>query len=593
MSLYKDASLVMIPTAYKDGRLYSIRPTDGSGDFGFSRGSNLAATRVDVNGLIEKGRENLLLQSNNFGTTWTNVSTTETGGQSGYDGSSDAWLITKSGANGRLDQTISASGVLTFSIYAKANALNWIYLRIDGSGGNHDVYFDLVNGAVGINNLLIDSDIQSVGNGYYRCSVSFNDTISVVRVYPADGDGNRSGTSGSIYIQDAQLEQGLVATDYIETTTTSVSAGILEDMPRLDYSGGASCPSLLLEPSRTNLIPQSEYFGGYTLVNVTADANNATSPEGVQNAYKIVEDSANTNKHFRAANTTLTASTYAVSAFIKPNNCDVISLREGAVSGDAFTYKFSTGGSSIQGSRWNGATIEAEDYGNGWYRISANFTATTGASHNFRIHLLGNEFNQTTNPSVGTYTYTGDGASGIWVYGFQAEQGSYPTSYIPTYGTSQTRSVDSCLATGVSDLIGQTEGTLFVEYNSNVTEDDSFFIVADDGTANNRIVLYSNTPNNLALVINNGGVLQVVIANITLATGTNKFAVGYANNDVVLYLNGTQVGIDNTATIPATSALRMGTDNTGAAYASGKATKQALVFKTRLSNAELAALTTL
>ena len=64
MSLYKDASLVMIPSAVKDGKLYSIRPTDGSGDFTFSRGSNLAATRVDVNGLIEKGRENLLLQSN-------------------------------------------------------------------------------------------------------------------------------------------------------------------------------------------------------------------------------------------------------------------------------------------------------------------------------------------------------------------------------------------------------------------------------------------------------------------------------------------------------------------------------------------------
>ena len=66
MSLYKDASLVMIPSAYKDGKLYSIRPTDGDGDFTFSRGSNLAATRVDVNGLIEKGRENVLLHSNDF-----------------------------------------------------------------------------------------------------------------------------------------------------------------------------------------------------------------------------------------------------------------------------------------------------------------------------------------------------------------------------------------------------------------------------------------------------------------------------------------------------------------------------------------------
>ena len=67
----------MIPSAYKDGKLYSIRPTDGSGDFTFSRGSNLAATRVDVNGLIEKGRENLLLQSNQFDTTWYNFNTTQ------------------------------------------------------------------------------------------------------------------------------------------------------------------------------------------------------------------------------------------------------------------------------------------------------------------------------------------------------------------------------------------------------------------------------------------------------------------------------------------------------------------------------------
>ena len=66
MSLYKDASLVMLPSAYKDGKLYSIRPTDGSGDFTFSRGTNLSATRVNASQLIEKGRENTLLYSNDF-----------------------------------------------------------------------------------------------------------------------------------------------------------------------------------------------------------------------------------------------------------------------------------------------------------------------------------------------------------------------------------------------------------------------------------------------------------------------------------------------------------------------------------------------
>ena len=135
MSLYKDASLVMIPSAYKDGKLYSIRPTDGDGDFTFSRGSNLAATRVDVNGLIEKGRENLLLQSNQFDTTWTKSNASVTGGQGGYDGGNNAWLLQALGTTSYLIQNISASNgyVYTQSIYAKSGNTDFISLTF-GSG---------------------------------------------------------------------------------------------------------------------------------------------------------------------------------------------------------------------------------------------------------------------------------------------------------------------------------------------------------------------------------------------------------------------------------------------------------------------------
>ena len=96
MSFFDDASLAFLPSggAGKDGKAYSIKPTDGSGDFTFSRGSNLAATRVGPTGLTEKGRENLLLQSNQFDTTWTNfLIDTPTSGQAGYDGTNNAWLI--------------------------------------------------------------------------------------------------------------------------------------------------------------------------------------------------------------------------------------------------------------------------------------------------------------------------------------------------------------------------------------------------------------------------------------------------------------------------------------------------------------------
>ena len=116
MSFFDDASLAFLPSgaAGKDGKAYSIKPTDGTGDFTFSRGSNLSATRIGSDGLIEKGRENLLKQSNAFSTSpWTDVTASVTSGQSGYDGSSDAWLLEKSGASGRILQSISAvSGVL-------------------------------------------------------------------------------------------------------------------------------------------------------------------------------------------------------------------------------------------------------------------------------------------------------------------------------------------------------------------------------------------------------------------------------------------------------------------------------------------------
>ena len=69
MSYFDDASLVMIPSGYKDQKVYSVKPIDGSGDLTFSRASN--ATRVNSSGLVEKVRTNLLLQSNSFDTTWT------------------------------------------------------------------------------------------------------------------------------------------------------------------------------------------------------------------------------------------------------------------------------------------------------------------------------------------------------------------------------------------------------------------------------------------------------------------------------------------------------------------------------------------
>ena len=257
----EQASLIMVPSGYEDGTLGSLKPTDGTGDFTFSRGSNISATRVNADGYIEKGYENLLLQSNTFDTTWANINSTETSGQQGYDGSNDAWLLEKSAANGFIYQSISTSGVQTLSIYAKQGSANSIRLLVLASGGSGDLDYNLSTGVIDSTSpsVIGSANIQDVGNGWYRCSFSVNfSPTTQLRIYPAE-NGSTSSTSGSIYIQDAMLNQGMVAYPYVETTTAPVAGGILEDMPRLDYSNG-SCPSLLLEPSRTNLIRYSEYI---------------------------------------------------------------------------------------------------------------------------------------------------------------------------------------------------------------------------------------------------------------------------------------------------------------------------------------------
>ena len=425
-NFFNKASLVMVPDAPIDGKLPSVKPEDRSGDFTFSRGSNLAATRVNKSGLIEKGRENLLLQSNQFDTTWVNASSSETSGQMGYDGSSDAWLLNKSGSGGRIYQNVAVSGLHTFSVYAKADTLNWVSLWTNIGTS----YFDLENGVVGdvTASTSITSNIESVGNGWYRCSFVFNTTISQVRIYLADGNLDTSGTSGSIYIQDAQLEQGLAATDYIETTTAAVQKGILENLPRIDYSGGASCPSLLLEPQRTNYYTNSEYFSGagWTIGRGVLTYNDAISPEGLSNAVKW-QVTSDTGAHYLRQSRT-SSDTWSISIFVKKGNYRYVGLRCAASNAafDLDTGTFSSGSGYV------------EPLDNGWYRIGLTETGN-GTFQYYGVYYANSDATERNDATGNEYYH---------IYGAQQELGSYPTSYIPAYGSSVTRSADS----GVSDV---------------------------------------------------------------------------------------------------------------------------------------------
>ena len=583
MSLLNQASLIQIPSGYKDGTLYSAKPINGDGDFTFSRGSNLAATRVNSEGLIEKGRENVLLQSNTFDTTWTTTRLSGlTSGQSGYDGSSDAWSVIPNTANDdhKIYQSISQTGVVTFSVYAKANGYNG--LALVSSNTNNGKFFNLSNGTLGndFNSSPIDSTITEVSNGWYRCEVVFNVSAGNFFTIYVSSDGisthsfSGNGTNG-IYIQDAQLQQGLVATDYIETTTTTAQAGILEDMPRLDYSGGASCGSLLLEPQRTNLITQSEYLGAsfWTKQQMTIASNSGIAPDGSLSATKVIPTTASATHQIQTGNI-ISSTQCAFSVFAKAAGYDTLVMLDRAVASNGATFYLSTQTAVTIGT----ATATIEDYGNDWYRctIVAN---TTG----MRIYIPNS-----------SNAISGDGTSGVFIWGAQLEAGTYATSYIPTYGSSVTRSADSCSKTGISSLIGQTEGTLFVEVDLNHTSASNDYILQVAESSANRILLYKEGGTNkigcYALIGSTTIYNQLTSGTFT---GVNKIAFAYKSGDFAFYVNGTQIGTSN-ATFSTSATFdrvdidaNIGNENGYYSY------NQTLLFPTRLTNDELADLTTL
>ena len=587
---YDKASLVMIPSGYKDDKLYSVKPTDGSGDFTFSRDGAGAspATRVNASGLIEKGRENLLDYSNDF-SNWTLASVTPTSGQSGYDGSSDAWELNKTSTGGAIINPTTLNGVATCSVYAKAGTLDFVLFFINyNSGTDTQAYFDLSTGSVGTTIAAIDSNITSLGGGWYRCDVSFNcpSTLADVRIFPAIADNDSTGT-GTIYIQDAQLEQGLVATDYIETTTAPVSAGLLGDMPRLDYSGGATCPSLLLEPSRVNSVTQSEYLNGLPDVsNVVVTTNATTSPEGVVNASKVVASAANTF-HWVGINTSVSNGiVYTASVFAKAAEYENLFIVLRTDSGaKRYGVKFNlTTGTFVDDITFGSPTqtdYDIEDYGNGWYRCSVSSYHTSGNIVALFGPSLGGALSDINN------SFLGDGTSGIYMYGTQAENGAYMTSLIPTYGSASTRGVDFSESVFTENTLSPTGGTtLFIEFESSGEVDTApntggFYLKNNAGTLSHFGMsfgygdrIYSN--------YQNGSTIQwdgSIVENTT-----HKVAFQFTQGGKS-FLDGTT---------KATTSVDWSTKAMGQFELQyGSKVKQAILFPSILTDAECIALTTL
>jgi len=567
------------------GKVYSMKPEDRKGDFTFSRST--AATRVNASGNIEKETGNLLANSSTF-TSWikSSIGVTLTSGQSGYDGSSDAYQIEKD-ANGfrfvRQDLT-SPTGVVTFSVYMKAGTLTTATIRLLSSPDAR-ANFNLNTGALISSSNVIDTSSEDVGNGWYRYSMTANMTTMAEQViYPDDITTSNAGT---IFVQDAQLEQGLVARDVITTTTTAIYGGITDNVPRLDYTD-SSCPALLLEPQRTNAIQQSEYFNTWnTIVNMTINANQDTSPEGYDNATKLIPTTFNGEHFIDKSGFNRTAGEYiSHTIYAKADGYNYLYISN-AASRLYGVYNLSNGSVEYvnsNGTDFTNHSANIEDAGNGWYRCTLIGQALVSVATYMRITCA-----PVAIDSQG-YGFAGDGTSGVLLYGAQVEtNSSYATSYIPTYGSAVTRNVDAASKTGISDLINDSEGTLFVEASTLENGADCRITISDN-TINNRVSIeWDANADTIKGFIGVGGNLQTTSYD---QTNMNKIALVYNATDARLFINGTKVFTDSS--VPSLSGMdRLEFSNYAAALPFVGNTNKLLILKEKLTDQEAIDLTTI
>ena len=575
MSLLDTASLIVTPNGYKEGKLYSVIPSDGSGDMSVVRATT--ATRVNSAGLVELVPYNLLNYSQNFtnGVWPQNASPTiTTDNLTAPNGTLTADTFSTSAYASGVYQTanVAIGSTYTFSVYIKnISGATAIIIGCDFAPANGNVIYNAVTNTITTTGGgVISTSVENAGNGWFRVSgtyVATGATNSYI-VYAGTSSAMQFGVWGS------QLNEGTLK-DYQKTETRL-------NIPRLDYSNG-TCPSLLVEPQRTNLVyPSSDFSTIWSLLNsATVSTNQSIAPDGTLTADKITTTNS-ANALFNVNGSGTTAADYTVSLFIKPINNNSVGLgMTNDTTGEAFVLiNLQTGaGTTTQQSGWSNASYKWEQYENGWYRIS--LTATKGASGNARFILKGNA------------------SSEYYLWGAQLEAGSYATSYIPTTSASVTRNADVISKTGISSLIGQTEGTLYFEAKFVNVDSFSSYIGVTSGTFTNSVIIGKEagiSPNKLFLFIRANGSDVLFNTSIALSSDYVRCAIAYKSGNWAAYVNGTLVasGTSSFSFSSSLDRLGIGTNNGGLTTVNDKSEmKAAALWKTRLTNDQLATLTTL
>ncbi len=396
------------------------------------------------------------------------------------------------------------------------------------------------------------------------------------------GNGEWYGKEGTIlaYNDENNNYKPLPFTFDRDSVATRVNKqGLIEtvgaDQPRIDYLNDSN-GALLLEPSRTNLVTQSELFSNWQTEATNIIASDVISPSGQNNAKKIITNNVTNQSYANTTATVTQSATYTFSCFAKKGEVRFICL----VGLNPLTFSYFDLELGVKGT--STVTSKMEDYGNGWYRCSATFTADT-TSKFCGIYLTPTDNSLTASSIPNGY--------GNYIFGAQLEQGSYSTSYIPTQGSAVTRLADVCVDAGNEQVINSTEGVLYAEIAALANDGTTREMALSDGGASNRIeVRYLSSANDIQAVIR--GAASTILLSYTLSDAKEfaKVAVKYKSGDYALWIDGVERAVSTTTGTP-TGLSQFAFDDGNGGFNIYSKVKDVKIYNTALTDQELIALT--
>jgi hypothetical protein len=571
-----------------------------------------------------KAEQNLFLYSQEFDNAYWEKSaltvTANTGDTVAPDGTTTAEKITDTTSDAsHLMQT--ASGVpailantnYVFSCFIKNSDVQYVDLVLRGTTSNYaGAEFDLVAGTATSFQLgtgyTATATISSVGNSWYRCVVfvTLGANVSAFRTYIATSDGTTArstsglrpyvGTEKSAYIWGAQLEQRSSVTAYTPTTTQPITNYIptllaaTDNVARFDHNPttGESL-GLLVEEQRTNLVLRSEEFSNaaWSKLDSSVVADTIVAPNGTLTGDALVENTATAAHQLFTSFSFVSGTTYTFSGYAKSNgrNFRMTFGSSAFTVGQIVNFDLSAGTGTVN---FGTPTFSITPVGNGWFRCTITATATVTTSSAVAFVTL----------SGTSASYTGNGYSGIYIWGAQLEAGAFPTSYIPTVASQVTRSADAASMTGAnfSSWYSQGEGAIYWDGKySGITTGLAMFTLSDN-TFNNRMTGVFTTSGGIGvgfeIIANSSAQTSIIPSSITPVANTQyKIAASFKTDNIAASRNGGVAGTDTSAIIPVVDRIYIGANaNGGGGRASATISKLAFYPKV-LTAANLQALT--